>query len=214
MTVWTSTSGQPANPPLLRSQAAGQAVAAAVFAPVMLGLLLLAAGNAAHRELDRRRLAAWDTAHRHDSPRPGTLPRAADQPGLALPGPTASPAARQRPRPLTRYQHPVPRRPLSRGGSAPPGTAWPGPTGSPAGWRSPLRTSERADCCPARPAAVAIMPPAPGRPDPAELLLCAHHYRVHSRALAAAGAAVFSTRGEPLVPSLFLPVQASGHASR
>ena len=34
------------------------------------------------------------------------------------------------------------------------------------------------------------MPPAAGRPQPVDLLLCGHHYRVSRRALDAAGALV------------------------
>jgi hypothetical protein len=37
---------------------------------------------------------------------------------------------------------------------------------------------------------VAIIPPGLGRPHPADLLLCGHHYRVSQRALTAAGAMV------------------------
>jgi len=65
------------------------------------------------------------------------------------------------------------------------------------GWPA-LRSAGRACCCPARPAVVAIMPPAPGRPHPTELLLCGRHYRVSQTALAVAGAAAFSTDGMPL----------------
>ncbi len=65
-------------------------------------------------------------------------------------------------------------------------------------WQASLRRASRACCCPGRPAVVVIMPPGPGRPDPVDLLLCAHHYRVSERTLAAAGAAVFGTSGEPV----------------
>jgi len=51
---------------------------------------------------------------------------------------------------------------------------------------------------PARPAAVAIMPHAPGRPHFTELLLRGHHCRVSQTALAVDGAAAFSTDGIPL----------------
>jgi hypothetical protein len=66
-------------------------------------------------------------------------------------------------------------------------------------WRV-LRTAGRACCCPARPAVVAIMPPAPGRDHPTDLLLCAHHYRVSRVALERAGAAVFDDAGRQVTP--------------
>jgi hypothetical protein len=50
--------------------------------------------------------------------------------------------------------------------------------------------ASRACCCPARPVVRVIMPPAAGRRHSVDLLLCGHHYRVSSQALAAAGAAV------------------------
>lgn len=61
----------------------------------------------------------------------------------------------------------------------------------PAGWRASLRLASRACCCAARPAVVAVMPSAPGRPHRTDLLLCRHHYRTSRQALAAAGAVVF-----------------------
>jgi hypothetical protein len=45
-------------------------------------------------------------------------------------------------------------------------------------------------CCPARPVVRVVMPPTAARPHSVELLLCGHHYRVSSQALAAAGATV------------------------
>jgi len=68
-------------------------------------------------------------------------------------------------------------------------------------------------CCrcsrPASPAVV-IMLPGPGREraDPADLLLCGLHYRVHSRALAGASAAAFDAGGTPLTRETMLLVQA------
>jgi hypothetical protein len=41
-----------------------------------------------------------------------------------------------------------------------------------------------------------VMPPAPARPHPVDLLLCGHHYRVSRDALAAAGAVAFDDAGE------------------
>jgi len=55
--------------------------------------------------------------------------------------------------------------------------------------------ADRACCCPARPVVTVIMPPAPGRPHPVDLLLCGHHFRVSRAALAAAGAAVYDDTG-------------------
>lgn len=64
-------------------------------------------------------------------------------------------------------------------------------------WRA-LRSADRACCCPAGPAVIVVLPPAPSRPHPTDLLLCRHHYRVSQKALAAAGAAAFSMRGAAL----------------
>jgi len=55
--------------------------------------------------------------------------------------------------------------------------------------------ADRACCCPARPVVTVIMPPAPGRPHPVDLLLCGHHFRVSQAALTAAGAAVYDDAG-------------------
>ena len=69
-----------------------------------------------------------------------------------------------------------------------------GATGGPAaddilGQQYPPPAS-RACCCPATPVVRVIMPPAAGRRRSVDLLLCGHHYRVSSQALATAGAAV------------------------
>ena len=58
-----------------------------------------------------------------------------------------------------------------------------------------LWTAERACCCPAKPAVVAVLPPAPGRDHETDLLLCGHHYRASRDALAAAGATVMAEGG-------------------
>ncbi len=50
--------------------------------------------------------------------------------------------------------------------------------------------ADHACCCSAGPAVVVVMPPSPGRDHATELLLCGHHYRLSSKALAAAGAVV------------------------
>jgi hypothetical protein len=74
-------------------------------------------------------------------------------------------------------------------------------------WRA-LRTASRACCCPARPVVVAVMPPAPGRDHPADLLLCGHHYRASRAALGRAGAAVFDCAGRR-VSSMALAARSS-----
>ena len=63
----------------------------------------------------------------------------------------------------------------------------------------PLIGADRACCCPARPVVTVIMPPAPGRSHPVDLLLCGHHFRVSRAALKAAGAAVYDDTGALLV---------------
>jgi hypothetical protein len=70
---------------------------------------------------------------------------------------------------------------------------------STAAWRT-LRAASRACCCPARPVVMVIMPAAPGRDHPTDLLLCAHHYRVSCVALMAADAAVFDAAGRAVIP--------------
>ena len=57
------------------------------------------------------------------------------------------------------------------------------------GQQNPLPAS-RACCCPARPVVRVVIPPTVSRPHSVDLLLCGHHYRVSSQALAAAGATV------------------------
>ena len=59
----------------------------------------------------------------------------------------------------------------------------------------PHVVADRACCCPARPVVTVIMPAAPGRPHPVDLLLCGHHFRVSQAALTAAGAAVYDNTG-------------------
>lgn len=77
-------------------------------------------------------------------------------------------------------------------------------------WREVIRRSTHACCCPGRPAIVVIMPPAAGRTTPVELLFCSHHYRVHSVALAAAGALAFDTHGAAASPETLLAVEGHG----
>ncbi len=61
-----------------------------------------------------------------------------------------------------------------------------------------LWTAERACCCPARPAVVAVLPPGPARDHATDLLLCGHHYRASRAALGAAGATVMAEGGQPV----------------
>jgi hypothetical protein len=55
--------------------------------------------------------------------------------------------------------------------------------------------ADRACCCPVGPVVTVIMPPAPGRLHPVDLLMCGHHFRVSQAALTAAGAAVYHDTG-------------------
>jgi len=57
------------------------------------------------------------------------------------------------------------------------------------------RYADRACCCPAAPAVMVIMAPAPGRPTDTELLLCGHHYRSSKAALASTRATVLDMTG-------------------
>ena len=54
---------------------------------------------------------------------------------------------------------------------------------------------DRACCCPGQPVVRVIMPPAPGRRQSVDLLLCGHHYRVSRQALAAAQARIENLPG-------------------
>jgi hypothetical protein len=51
---------------------------------------------------------------------------------------------------------------------------------------APAPAAELADCCPAKAAVRVTVPDDQGRPHPADLLLCAHHYRASRPALASA----------------------------
>jgi hypothetical protein len=66
--VWADAAGRLTGPPLQARQVRGQAFLAAVLAPVLLGEMLLAAGQLAHYLLGRRRLAAWDAEWRATGP--------------------------------------------------------------------------------------------------------------------------------------------------
>jgi hypothetical protein len=63
-----------------------------------------------------------------------------------------------------------------------------------------LALDDRADCCPARPVVTVVLAPSPGRPAPADLRLCGHHYRASCAALRAAGAAVYDAGGMRIAP--------------
>jgi hypothetical protein len=66
--VWVDAAGRPTSPPLQAYQVRGQAVLAAILAPVALGLVLLCVGQLAHVVLTRRRLAAWEADWRTTGP--------------------------------------------------------------------------------------------------------------------------------------------------
>jgi hypothetical protein len=61
-------------------------------------------------------------------------------------------------------------------------------------------TADRACCCLAKPAVVAVLPPSPGRDHATDLLLCGHHYRAARHKLAAAGATILDETGQPVLP--------------
>lgn len=69
------------------------------------------------------------------------------------------------------------------------------------GRAGPSALPDRACCCPARPVVKILIPPSPGRPHAADLLLCGHHYRVSRAALARAGAVVLDQTGAVVQPA-------------
>ena len=75
-----------------------------------------------------------------------------------------------------------------------------------------LDATARACCCPSRPAVTVVLPPAPGRPRPVDLLLCGHHYRASHAALQAANATAYDKAGN-LVASGPVPQQPGRHAT-
>ena len=75
-----------------------------------------------------------------------------------------------------------------RDGPARPGDPPPGPA-------RPISYADRACCCRARPVVTVVIPAAHGRPRPADLLLCGHHYRVSHTALHAVGASAYDRTG-------------------
>ena len=60
------------------------------------------------------------------------------------------------------------------------------------------RYADRACCCAAQPAVVAVLPAGNGRPAETDLLLCGHHYRASKATLAATGATILDVRGGEL----------------
>jgi hypothetical protein len=58
--VWVDAAGWQTGQPLRLTQVRGQMLLAAIFAPLILGMVLLCAGQLAHYLLQRQRLASWD----------------------------------------------------------------------------------------------------------------------------------------------------------
>jgi hypothetical protein len=67
--VWVNAAGWQTSQPLQPSQVRSQMVLAAIFAPFILGFVLLCAGQLAHYLLQRQRLATWDVEWRAVEPR-------------------------------------------------------------------------------------------------------------------------------------------------
>jgi hypothetical protein len=67
--VWVNVAGWQTSQPLQPSQVRSQMVLAAGFAPLILGFVLLCAGQLAHHLLQRQRLATWDVEWRAVEPR-------------------------------------------------------------------------------------------------------------------------------------------------
>jgi hypothetical protein len=66
--VWVDAAGHQTGPPLPPVQVRSQAALAALLAPLIVGMIMLWAGQLAHGVLDRRRLAGWDAAWRATEP--------------------------------------------------------------------------------------------------------------------------------------------------
>jgi hypothetical protein len=66
--MWVDAAGGLTGPPLQLLQVRDLAALAAIVAPVVLGLVLLWAGELAHYLLGRRRLAAWEADWRATGP--------------------------------------------------------------------------------------------------------------------------------------------------
>jgi hypothetical protein len=67
--IWTNQSGKPVGPPPRRGRMSTEEALAAVSAVVLTGLALLVAGMVALGAVNRRRLAAWDTAWQVTGPK-------------------------------------------------------------------------------------------------------------------------------------------------
>lgn len=93
-----------------------------------------------------------------------------------------------------------------RGGATQSGS--PRGTASPASdWQplEPLPTTQPACCCSAHPVVQVLIPSAvPGR-EPADLLMCGHHFRASREALEVAGAAAFDADGGLVLPRSWEP---------
>jgi hypothetical protein len=72
--VWVDAAGRLTGPPLQPSQVDGQAVVAATFAPLALGVIMLCVGQLVHAVLTRRRLVGWEADWRATGPR-WSMPR-------------------------------------------------------------------------------------------------------------------------------------------
>ncbi len=82
--------------------------------------------------------------------------------------------------------------------TAPPGTDESTTPALATGYQRVLLGADRACCCSARPAVVAILPPVPARMHRTELLFCMHHYRAARPGLLAAGATAVDASGRVL----------------
>jgi hypothetical protein len=67
--VWVDRTGELTGPPLREDQVTGQAVLAAVTAPLTLGAILLCTATLIIQALDRRRMNAWDADWQATEPR-------------------------------------------------------------------------------------------------------------------------------------------------
>ena len=67
------------------------------------------------------------------------------------------------------------------------------------GYARMLLRADRACCCSAMPAVIAVLPPVPTRTHRTELLFCMHHYRTARRGLEGAGATVVDASGRVLL---------------
>jgi hypothetical protein len=101
------------------------------------------------------------------------------------------------------FSHPSGASPDTVGATTYPRQASPQRRSAPYADLSAVRRAGRSCCCSAKPLVVALIPPAPGRPHPTDLLLCGHHYRASRAALAAAGAIVMDTHGRPVNDNLW-----------